>query len=73
MIKEETSSSLLTEVRKMLRSPLDRMMRAPHGFDQAVPHKGGRNDLSRWKQFGGDLDRPAAPGPMRRAIDKASS
>ncbi|UFW75162.1 hypothetical protein [Bradyrhizobium sp. WU425] len=29
-----------------------------------IPFKGGRNDLSRWKPFGGKLERPAPPAPM---------
>lgn len=29
-------------------------------------HKAGRNDLSRWKAFGGTLDRPPPPAPMQR-------
>jgi hypothetical protein len=33
-------------------------------FDSAVPHKGGHNDLSRWKCLGGELERPAAPAPI---------
>lgn len=28
------------------------------------PIKGGYNDLSRWKAFGGTLDRPAPPAPI---------
>lgn len=28
--------------------------------------KQGQNDLSRWKQFGGTLERPAAPPPSLR-------
>ena len=30
----------------------------------AVPAKGGHNDLSRWRAFGGTLDRPSPPGRM---------
>jgi hypothetical protein len=30
------------------------------------PEKHGVNDLSRWKQFGGQLDRPAPPPPSTR-------
>ena len=33
-------------------------------FDSAVPHKSGHNDLSRWKQFGGSLERPKPPSPI---------
>lgn len=29
-----------------------------------IPFKGGHNDLSRWKRFGGKLERPAPPAPM---------
>lgn len=32
----------------------------------AVPHKGGHNDLSRWKKFGGTLERPAPPAPITK-------
>jgi hypothetical protein len=30
------------------------------------PVKGGRNDLRRWRAFGGTLERPAAPARMTR-------
>jgi hypothetical protein len=32
------------------------------------PSKGGSNDLSRWKQFGGTLDRPAPPPSSSPAL-----
>jgi hypothetical protein len=35
-------------------------------LEPAIPHKGGYNDLSRWKQFGGGLERPAPPAPIER-------
>lgn len=37
-------------------------------LEPAVPHKGGHNDLSRWRQFGGTLDRPAPPAPTPKLL-----
>lgn len=28
--------------------------------------KAGQNDLSRWRRWGGTLDRPSPPAPMRK-------
>jgi hypothetical protein len=40
---------------------------ADHGqLVPAIPAKGGSNDLSRWRAFGGTLERPAPPAPMIR-------
>jgi len=40
---------------------------ADHGqLVPAIPAKGGTNDLSRWAAFGGTLERPAPPAPMRK-------
>lgn len=33
-------------------------------LDGGKVRKGGHNDLSRWKAFGGDLERPPAPGAL---------
>lgn len=44
--------------RRMQRQEWDRTAHLP-------PYKGGHNDLSRWKAFGGDLDRPPSPTPMK--------
>lgn len=37
-----------------------------------IPYKGGHNDLGRWKQFGGTLDRPPPPAPMNSARSASS-
>lgn len=37
-----------------------------------IPFKGGWNDLSRWKQFGGTLDRPPPPAPINPARSAGS-
>lgn len=34
-------------------------------FVPAQRRKCGVNDLSRWKQYGGHLERPAPPAPMK--------
>jgi hypothetical protein len=33
-------------------------------FTPAIPNKHGRNDLSRWKQHGGSLEKPEPPAPI---------
>jgi hypothetical protein len=30
----------------------------------AIPAKGGQNDLSQWKAFGGSRERPDPPAPI---------
>lgn len=34
-----------------------------------VAYKGGHNDLGRWKQFGGTLERPQSPAPITKAVE----
>jgi len=45
-----------------------RFVKGPISQDEALfLHKAGLNNLDRWKQFGGTLDRPPPPEPMNPA------